>query len=77
MVSKSTDKARKVKENGEGKEQKRGRIRKLELKRETIQGLSKKEQRGVKGALARVQGENSIAVTSICTYHSGVCLSMP
>ena len=49
MVIKSRDKARKVKENEEGKEQKKGRAKTLNLKRETVRDLSKKEQRGVKG----------------------------
>ena len=73
MVSKSTDKARKVKENGEeGKEQKRGRINKLNLKRETVQDLSKKEQQGVKGAsLTRYQTGR---ITGNCTnYQTCTC----
>ena len=59
MVIKSTDKARKVKENGEGKEQKGGRIKTLDLKRETVKNLSKKEQRGVMGASLRRTGDGN------------------
>jgi hypothetical protein len=72
MVTKSTDKARKVKESGEGKEQKRGRTKTLNLKRETVQNLSKNEQRGVKGAsLTRYQTGR---ITGNCTnYQTCTC----
>ena len=72
MVTKSTDKARKVKENEEGKAQKGGRAKTLNLKRETVRDLSKQEQRDVKGAsLTRYQGTR---ITGNCTnYQTCTC----